>query len=401
VPQARWAGIRLVPRPSYRWTCTRERFPRDAVGYQADVSTPSPTAAARAFGCVDPHAPGRPDGTTTPSVSVIIPSRNEVATIVPLLAALGTQTYAIDEIIVADGMSTDGTRAAVAAFQGKAPLPEVRMIDNPDRTVPAGLNRAVSESVGEIVIRLDAHARPAPDYVARCVTGLLDGKGANVGGLLDVAPAVPGVVARAIALAVSHPLGAGDAAYRVGGRAGAVDTVPFGAFRRETLAAIGPFNEELPVNQDFEYNARIRAAGGTVWFDPAIRCTYYARSNLIRLYTQYWRYGIGKRRMLRRHPRALRPRQVVPPMFVGSLAVAGALARWTPGARRFLAIVLGGYAAALGMGAGHLRARGGGPSAFLTPVVFATIHLAWGAGFLAESARSETSSSGMWDGGPR
>ena len=129
---------------------------------------------------------------------------------------------------------------------------------------------------------------------------------ANVGGVWDIRPGGEGWVARSIAAAVAHRLGAGDAGYRAGARAGEVDTVPFGAFDRRWLERVGAFNEELLTNEDYEYNYRLRQAGGMIWLDPSIRCVYFARPTLSALARQYWRYGFWKAHMLTRYPRSLR-----------------------------------------------------------------------------------------------
>ena len=126
-------------------------------------------------------------------------------------------------------------------------------------------------------------------------------------------------MAQSIAAAASHPLGVGDALYRHASKASQVDTVPFGAFKRELLALVGFFDESLLTNEDYEFNTRIRKSGGTIWLDPAIRSVYFARPTLAALARQYSRYGFWKWRMLRRYPETLRWRQGLPPLFVLSL----------------------------------------------------------------------------------
>ena len=156
---------------------------------------------------------------------------------------------------------------------------------------------------------------------------------AVVGGVWQISPGAPGPVAAAIARAVAHPMGAGDAAYRLSARREherrRVDTVPFGGFRRSHWREIGGYNEQLLVNEDYEFNYRTRQAGGSVVLDTAIRCEYFARPSLAALARQYFRYGWWKGRMLRQHPRSIRIRQAVPALFLPAwllLAVAAALA---------------------------------------------------------------------------
>jgi succinoglycan biosynthesis protein ExoA len=227
-----------------------------------------------------------------PKVSVIVPCYNEQATIRLLLDALRKQTFpcANMEVVIADGLSTDGTREAIAAFQADFPDLSVRVIDNTLRTIPSGVNRAIEASRGGIILRLDAHSKPFPDYVENCVKALEEGQGDNVGGVWEIQPGADTWIAKSIAVAAAHPLGVGDALYRHARYAAEVDTVPFGSFKRELISRIGFFDESLLTNEDYEFNARIRKAGGRIWLDPSIRSVYFARSTLQELARQYWRY---------------------------------------------------------------------------------------------------------------
>lgn len=321
----------------------------------------------------------------SPLVSLIVPCYNEEATIRLLLEAIYRQTYprSAMEVVIADGQSSDRTRQEIGAFQQKHKDLCVKIVENPKRIIPAALNRAIEAAQGQFIVRLDAHCVPAPDYVQRCIAGLGAGLGENVGGLWDVRPRSQHWLARAIATAAAHPIGVGDARYRLGSAAAAVDTVPFGAFRRELYERMGPFDERLLSNEDYEYNARIRQNGGRVWLDPQIRSVYYARPDLSSLARQYWRYGYWKQRMLRRYPATLRWRQALPPLFVAGLVVLAALSTWWAAARLVLALGLLLYGLALLVGAlpavfrqKDLRLLVGVPAAIVT------MHLAWGAAFL-------------------
>ena len=182
-----------------------------------------------------------------PFVSIIVPCYNEQATIRQLLDAVLAQTYPRSqmEIIIADAFSQDHTREQIKVFQRDHPDLSLRIVDNERRNIPAALNLAIEATRGEIIIRLDAHSLPNPDYVERCVQALEEGKGANVGGVWEIRPGGKGWMAESIAVRHAHPLGAGDAMYRLNPKAGAVDTVPFGAFRRELIDQIGGFDETL------------------------------------------------------------------------------------------------------------------------------------------------------------
>jgi glycosyltransferase involved in cell wall biosynthesis len=198
-----------------------------------------------------------------PLVSVIVPCYNEQDTIRPLLEAICRQTYPRQqiEVIVADGLSTDLTREVIAGFQCDNPDLNLVLVDNPKRIIPAGLNRALEAARGDIIVRLDAHSVPYPDYVMSCVEALEAGYGESVGGVWEIRPGGEGWLARSIAAAAAHPLGVGDARYRLGGEAQVIDTVPFGAFRRSLVGQVGFFNETLLTNEDYEFNVRVRQAG--------------------------------------------------------------------------------------------------------------------------------------------
>jgi succinoglycan biosynthesis protein ExoA len=319
------------------------------------------------------------------TVSIVVPCLNEQATIRLLLEAIYAQTYprASLEVIIADGMSTDGTRAEIAAFIATHPDLAVTVVDNPPGSIPAALNRAMQQGRGEIILRLDAHSMPYPDYVERCVADLEAGLGENVGGVWEIRPGGTGWLAESIAVAAAHPLGAGDALYRHAVRPDYVDTVPFGAFKRELLALVGFFDESLLTNEDYEFNVRIRRAGGRIWLDPAIRSVYLARPTLKALARQYFRYGFWKWRMLRRYPDSLRWRQGLPPLFVLSLLGGALLAVFLPLFRYLLAGEILIYAAAL-LAAGLHSAWQRRKVSLITglPAAIAVMHLAWGMGFL-------------------
>lgn len=320
-----------------------------------------------------------------PLVSIIVPCYNEQKTIRHLLEAIYAQTYPRNrlEVIVADGLSTDGTRQVIETFAQEHPDLSLKVVDNPKRHIPAALNAALRQAGGEIIVRLDAHSMPYPDYVERCVAALEAGLGENVGGLWEIRPGAPTWVGRAIALAAAHPLGVGDARYRHGSKPAYVDTVPFGAFKRELLALVGFFDETLLTNEDYEFNARLRARGGRIWFDPSIRSVYFARPTLKALARQYWRYGFWKWRMLRRYPRTLRWRQALPPLFVFSLVMLFGLGWGWPGFWWLLAGLGGVYLFILSL-AGLTKALQERQPALVIglPLAIATMHLTWGTGFL-------------------
>ncbi len=316
-------------------------------------------------------------------VSVIVPCFNEEETIVSLLNALYRQAWPLDsmEVIIADGMSEDETRKRIGLWTVNHPQMDVKIVDNPQRIIPAALNAALRAARGDIIVRLDAHSVPERTYVARCVSLLEAGKGDNVGGRWLIEPGADTWIARSIAVAAGHPLGAGDARYRYSDQPGEVDTVPFGAFRRELVERVGFFDETLQTNEDYEFNVRVRQAGGRIWFDPTIRSTYIARPTLSALAAQYWRYGFWKARMLYRYPSTLRWRQALPPAFVAGLV--GGLFIWpVPWLRLLYLLAVGLYVLILAAaGMREALRRNDWALALGVPLALAVMHLAWGGGF--------------------
>jgi succinoglycan biosynthesis protein ExoA len=322
---------------------------------------------------------------TMPSVSIIIPCYNEQATICQLLGAIYAQTYprADIEVIIADGMSTDGTRKEIGAFSKSHPDLHILIIDNPKQQIAAALNCALKESRGKIIIRLDGHSIPYPDYIERCVVDLDSSLGDNVGGVWEIHPGSETWVARSVSTAAAHPLGVGDALYRHSDKPAEVDTVPFGAFKRELLALVGFFDETLLTNEDYEFNTRIRKMGGKIWLDPSIRSIYFARSTFIDLAKQYFRYGYWKWQMIRRYPTSLRWRQGLPPLFVSSLLVIGILGVFMRFFRILLTTEIIIYTCVLTAVGIHSAYKYKKFSLVLgLPLAIATMHISWGIGFL-------------------
>jgi len=317
-------------------------------------------------------------------VSVIIPCYNEEDSIVELLDAIKNQSFPQDdiEVIISDGMSIDGTRQKIDIFSEKNPELQVQIIDNLTQTIPAGLNQAIRAAKGEYIVRLDAHSNPEQDYIDRCINALEKGFGDNVGGVINILPANDSWMAQSIAIAAGHPLGVGDARYRIGSQAGEVDTVAFGAYRASLINEVGYFDESLLANEDYEFNVRIRKAGKKIWLDPDIKANYIARKDLNSLAAQYWRYGFWKLRMLIRYPETMRWRQIAG-LFVLSWLGLGLLSIWFPIARWFLIAEAVIYCTALIVaGLGVMAAENPIQVVIGVPLAIATMHFSWGSGFL-------------------
>ena len=318
-------------------------------------------------------------------VSVVIPVRDEADTVMAAIDSAREQRYDGPlEVVVAIAPSRDGTRGVVAAIASEDP--RVRLVDNPTGTASAGLNVAINASSGNVIVRCDAHSTLPPGYVATAVD-LLAATGADVvGGIMDAVG--HSATGRAVAAAMSNPLGVGDARFHTGGPAGEVDTVYLGVFRRRALEEAGLFDETLDRNQDYELNYRIRSLGGSVYFDPRLAVEYRPRSTLSGLWRQYFDYGRGKRRVLRMHPGSLRWRQLAAPALVVGLA-ASALLAFTP-AKKLSLVTPTLYASALTAATVYETVRRRDPAMASLPAVFPTMHLAWGIGFLT-ARQDETS----------
>lgn len=227
-----------------------------------------------------------------PFVSVVVPCRNEERFIGPCLGSILRNDYPAEryEILVVDGMSTDGTRSIVRELAESNAL---MLLDNPRKITPVGLNIGIRAAKGEVICRVDAHARISGDYLRRCVEHLCAGDAENIGGSMRTIPSKRNLMARSIALCMSHKFGVGNSAFRTGPRQPAfTDTVFGGCYERETLERIGLYNENLPRTQDFELNQRLRNSGGRILLDPAIRCDYFASPNLHCFARQNLRDGV-------------------------------------------------------------------------------------------------------------
>jgi len=291
-------------------------------------------------------------------------------------------------------MSDDRTRSVIQHFQEQYPEVTVSVIDNKARNIPTALNLGISAARGSIIARMDAHAVPSTGYIRRCVDVL---KSKNVGavGMPCVVRAGANTrIAGAIAAAVSHPFGIGDAKYRLasgGPEQEPVDTVAFACFRKSLWSSLGGFNESLLANEDYEFNYRIRQQGLHVILDRGGHCDYFARTTLKALAAQYSRYGRWKAEMVRREPRSIRLRHAVAPIFVLSLiglSVAGIF--WKPAQWLLLTEILLYLSAAVAAGWKATNSRLG--QVLLMPLVFATIHLTWGTSFLLQLLKSVTGS---------
>jgi cellulose synthase/poly-beta-1,6-N-acetylglucosamine synthase-like glycosyltransferase len=320
-----------------------------------------------------------------PTVSVLLPVRDEAAHITECLESLLGQDHPVTEILIADGGSTDGTRDILTRLAVSHPV--VRVLDNPQRRQSYGLNLLLGAARGEIVVRADAHTTYPADYVRRCVAALASSGADLVGGAMLPQGVSP--LERAIAAAMTSPLAMGGARFRRAGGAGESDTVYLGAAATATLRRHGGYRH-LPsgVAEDADLAQRIRSAGGRVWLDPAIRSSYRPRSTLRALWRQFRRYGRGKGEMLhlnRRFP-SLRP---LLPLGLAAAVGAGLGAgvagwSWWP-----LVVVMAVWVAAI------IAAAISSPHPVRTAAAVVVMHLSYVIGLVAGLLRGRSAVSPM------
>ena len=256
------------------------------------------------------------------TVSVIVPCRNEQDHIEAFCRSVAAQVLPEGwklAVLIADGMSDDGTRERLAAFCAQDP--RFVMLDNPGRIVSCGLNRCIAQAQGEFLVRLDVHTVYADDYIAQCLATWQRTGADNVGGPWKAQGVAgpQGTVQRAIAAAFQSRLVAGGALSRDLAYEGEVDTVYLGAWPRQTFERFGGFDESLVRNQDDEHNLRIHKGGGRIWQSAAIRSTYFPRASKLDVFRQYRQYGYWKPFVMKKHGQAAALRHLIPGLFVGVL----------------------------------------------------------------------------------
>lgn len=250
-------------------------------------------------------------------LSVICPIYNEEKYIAKCIDSILAQDYPKDdlEVIFVDGMSSDRTREIVAEYSAKYPF--IRLIDNPDRIVPPAMNIGIKASMGDIIVRLDAHAVFPQNYLSELVKNLHELDADNVGGVCRTLPINDTPVCRSIAYVLSSSFGMGNSHFRIGADSiKEVDTVPFGCFKRELFERVGYFDEELTRNQDDEFNGRIIKNGGKIFLLPDLVIDYYARDTVAKVYKMFYQYGLFKPLVNKKLGQPATIRQFFPLLFV-------------------------------------------------------------------------------------
>ncbi len=324
------------------------------------------------------RAPSEKPAGDTISVSVIIPMRNEEKYIGKCLQSILANNFSKHdyEVLVVDGASTDRSRQIVEEM--KPWFHRLELIHNPKGIVPTGMNAAIRIARGKYIVRMDAHTEYPSDYISACVSELEKGTADVVGGRLITCPGAETVTAKGIALMTQHPFGVGNSAFRINSSAREVDTVPFGAFRREVFEKVGLFRESLVRHQDFEMNARIRAAGGKILLNPSIQPTYYNVPTFRKFMRQAYLNGAWLGRAWTRYPVCFCWRHAAPLTFVCSLIVPLIASEvWSKASLLSVAILAIYLAGALGSSA-QISSKHGSRYLAVMPALFLSYHVVYG-----------------------
>lgn len=257
-------------------------------------------------------------------VSVVMPVYNEEKYIEKCIDSLLLQDYPLEKMewIFVDGCSKDKTVEIIESYREKYPS-LIKVHNNPNKIVPYAMNIGIAASKGKYIVRLDAHADYAVDYISKCIYYLETTDAENVGGVAETK--ANGFMGNAIAKMLSSKFGVGNSQFRTNGESGYVDTVPFGAFKREVFTKYGGYDERLVRNQDNEMNFRIRKNGGKIYLSNDIRLSYYCRDSIKGISAMARKNGMWNIITMKLCPGSMGLRHFIPFLFVASILCLGLL----------------------------------------------------------------------------
>lgn len=322
----------------------------------------------------DDLTPARPVQPEPDLVTVVIPARDEERNIEACVESVLRQDYRNLQVIVVDGASHDCTPDIVKEIAERDP--RVELLHNPAGIIPVSLNLALAAARGPWLVRIDAHATVPPEYVGIAVQHLRTGRWGGVGGRKDGVGFTP--AGRAVAAAMASPFGVGNSTYHYGSSVQTVEHVPFGAYPVAVARELGGWDEALRVNQDFEFDYRVRLSGRELLFDPRLVIDWHCRQSVPDLYRQYRRYGQGKVKVAAKHPSSLRLRHFAAPALVASCATAALVAPRRP---RLAAAAVAPYALAVAAATARTAPAVDPDARRHLPGAFVAMHAGWGIGF--------------------
>jgi succinoglycan biosynthesis protein ExoA len=335
-----------------------------------------------------------------PTISVIVPCRNEKDHIESCVRSILAQKPPLGEleILVVDGLSEDGTRDILANIAKGDP--SLRVLDNPSQTTPAALNIGIQASRGQYVAILGAHAEYALNYLQTCLELLQEHPEVCCAGGPIISRG-KGPFGQAVAEAMSHPVGVGNAKHRLPDYEGYAEGACFPMFRKEIFKKVGLFDERFICTEDDELNYRLARGGDKVFISPRARCTYFVRETPLRLFRQYFRYGAARVAVLRKYRLPASFRQIVPPVFIGLVLISLIVGLWLPGWWRLTAIVLPLLygVALLAVAAGVMVTRGW-LVGMLFPLAAAIMHVSYALGFAWGNLKGNNQLASSPDGQP-
>jgi glycosyltransferase involved in cell wall biosynthesis len=333
----------------------------------------------------------------TIDVTLVVPCRNEARFIGKCLDSLIANEYSHDglEILVVDGMSTDGTAEIAGEYAARYPF--IRVLQNHKRIIPAAMNLGIAAARANIIAKADAHSIYAPTYIAECVRCLQEYGVDNVGGVLITEPSNDTNVAKSIAFVLAHPFGSGNSRFRIGTPVPvAADTVACGCYRRDVFERIGLYNEDLIRSSDMDLNARLREAGGRIMLAPEIVARYFPSADMPDFFCRNVIDGFWALYPAKFGSRLARARHLLPLAALLALAGMGLLATIVPTLWMALAGIAATYAAvAVGCGLDLALRERSATIAIIVPMTFAVRHAAYAAGSCWGALRAITSQ-GFW-----